>query len=434
MTVQHSTKPAIKISATMALNAKINELMAQGHQIFHLGFGEARFPVHPKILAALTEHATARSYLPVPGLPQLRAQVAGYYRRKFQIEVDAGQVIIGPGSKSLLFAALQALEGDLILPSPSWVSYDAQAYLAGKAVSWVPTDLADHYCLTPAKLKAGLQAARQAGQSPGVLVLNNPHNPVGVMYPPHLLAELADTARAEGLIIISDEIYALTAYGDIPPTCMASYYPEGAIVTGGLSKHLSLGGWRLGVAILPAGEFGERLYYRMIAVAGAIWTTVAAPIQYAAVVAYSDDPDIDAYVAACTTIHGYVTNHLYQVLHALKVPCPQPTGGFYLYPSFAPWREVLAKKHNVRTSADLANFLLDEEYIASLPGSDFGADPHDLTLRLATSYLYALTEAEAEAMLATYHKNLSPEQFLQEACPRVIQVGERFKSFIASLG
>jgi aspartate aminotransferase len=353
--VKSSVKP-IKMSATMAINARVNQLLAEGYKVFHLGFGEARFPVHPKILESFRAHATARCYLPVAGLPELRAQVADYYRRRFYIEAEAEQVIVGSGSKSLLFAAMQVLTGDVILPSPSWVSYDTQAYLAGKAVHWVPTYLEDNYCLTPEGLTSGLNTAKEIGQKPGILVLNTPHNPTGVMYPPQLLADLAEVAKSEQLIIISDEIYALTAYGDIPHISIAHYYPEGTIVTGGLSKHLSLGGRRLGVAILPSGEFGADLHRQMTAIASAVWTTAAAPTQYAAVTGYSDDPEIDAYTDMCATIHGHVTSHLYRVFHDLEVPCPKPGGGFYLYPSFAPWRKQLAQKHNVHTSQDLANF------------------------------------------------------------------------------
>ncbi len=426
-------KSPLKDSATLAINAKISELLAEGHPVLHLGFGEARFPVHPKILAAFRENATARSYLPVPGLRELRTQIAGYYRRKFQIESTAEQVIVGSGSKTLLFAAMQALTGDVLLPAPTWVSYDVQAYLTGKAVTWVPTRLEDNHCLTAAGLAAGLEAARNAGQSPSILVLNSPGNPTGVVYPPALLAELAEVARAENLVIISDEIYAMTTYGDTPHVSMAHYYPERTIVTGGLSKHLSLGGWRLGVAVLPPGDFGAELHRYMTAVAGAIWTTAAAPVQYAAVVAYSDDPDIDAYAEVCTRIHGAITGYLYETLHALAVPCPKPSGGFYVYPSFAPWRETLAAKHNVHTSQDLARFLLDEEHLATLPGTDFGATPEDLTLRLATSYLYGFTDTEGEAMLSLFQQGLSRQEFLQQACPKVIEVGERLGRLIESL-
>ncbi|MDX1521991.1 MAG: aminotransferase class I/II-fold pyridoxal phosphate-dependent enzyme [Anaerolineae bacterium] len=424
---------ALKVSSTLAINTKINELLAARQPVYHLGFGESRFPVHPKILAALLEHASERSYLPVAGLPALREAIAGHARRCFGLEVEAGQIIVGSGSKSLLFAAIQALPGDMLLPSPSWVSYDKQAYLTGKAVHWIPTSAADQFCLTATDFQAGIAAARAAGQRPGILVLNSPNNPTGVMYPPELLARLAEVAKAENVVIISDEIYALTAYGQTPHRSMARYYPDGTVVTSGLSKHLSLGGWRLGYAIVPPNEFGQHLHQQMAAIASNIWTTAAAPVQHAAVVAYGDLPDIEAYVQTCATIHGLVTGYLYEVLTALGVPCPQPSGGFYLYPSFAPWRAALAGRHSVHTSDDLAHFLLDEEHIATLPGTDFGANPNELTLRLATSYLYALDDADGETLLATYRQGLPRDQFLQAACPKVIEVGERFRSFITSL-
>ncbi len=428
-----SIKQPLKQSSTLAINTKINAMMAAGQPVFHLGFGEARFPVHPKILAAFRENATARSYLPVAGLPELREKIAIYYQHKFQIGAAADQIIVGSGSKSLLFAALQVLEGDLLLPSPSWVSYDKQAYLIGKAVSWIPTDLANNYCMTASDFQAGIQAARGSGQSPGVIVLNTPNNPSGVMYPPELLAELAEVAKAENIIIISDEIYAQTAYGDVPHQSIATMYPEGTIVTGGLSKHLSLGGWRLGMAILPPTDFGKAIHSSMTAVASNIWTTAAAPVQYAALVAYSDDPEIDAYVDTCATIHGYVTGYLYEQFQQMNVPCPKPSGGFYLYPDFSPWRAVLADRHNVHTSFDLANFLLDEEGIATLPGGDFGAPGTALTLRMATSYLYALTDTEGDQLFELFAQNLPRDEFLQAACPKVLEVGERFKTLVEGL-
>ncbi|MEM7346531.1 MAG: aminotransferase class I/II-fold pyridoxal phosphate-dependent enzyme, partial [Chloroflexota bacterium] len=374
-----------------------------------------------------------RSYLPVAGLPELRSLIADYYRRKFGIEADASQVIVGSGSKSLLFAAIYTLPGDLLLPSPSWVSYDKQADLIGKQVTWIPTMLEADHCLTPDEFRQGIQHAREVGQSPGIIVLNSPNNPSGVMYSPELLAGLAEVARAEEIVIISDEIYAQTAYGNIPHTSMAHYYPEGTIVTGGLSKHLSLGGWRLGAAILPPGEVTQQLLQRMVAIASNIWTTAAAPVQYAALTAYSDDPEIEAYVETCATIHGYVTRYLYEVMQSLEIPCPQPSGGFYLYPSFAPWRQTLAERHNVHTSEQLAHFLLDEEHIAALPGTDFGAPPEALTLRLATSYLYALNDEEGEVLLETYRQGLPRDQFLRQACPKLIEVGEKFRALIGSL-
>ena len=93
----------------MAINTRVNELLAAGEKVYHLGFGESRFPVHPKILEALRANAAQRSYLPVAGLSALRQAVAEFYRRRFQIEATTERVIIGSGSKSLIFAAIAAL-------------------------------------------------------------------------------------------------------------------------------------------------------------------------------------------------------------------------------------------------------------------------------------------------------------------------------------
>lgn len=427
------TTTQVKPSATMAINARVSELLARNVPVFHMGFGESRFPVHPRILEALREHAMARSYLFVAGLPELRAAVAAYYRREFGLEAEASQVIVGPGSKSLLFAVMQVLRGDVLMPTPTWVSYEPQARLVGKNVTQIATRQEDDYRLTPAELQASLAAARAAGQNPRILILNTPNNPTGVMYPPDLLAELAELARREQLLVISDEIYAQTAYGEIPHTSIARFYPEGTVVTGGLSKHLSLGGWRIGVAVLPPGPGGAQLMQAVSVVAGAIWTTVAAPLQYAAIVAYGDDPDIAAYIKTCAAIHGCVTRYLHRMLAEVGLNCPQPTGGFYLYPSFDPWRATLRQRHQVTSAVELAELLLNEEHIATLPGSDFGARPEDLTLRLSTSYLYALNDQDAESLLAIYRETADVDEFLQQACPRVIEVGRRWQSFVRGL-
>jgi aspartate aminotransferase len=160
---------------------------------------------------------------------------------------------------------------------------------------------------------------------------------------------------------------------------------------------------------------------------------VAAPVQYAATVAYSDDPDIASYVATCTAIHGQVTGFLHRTLTEAGLPCPRPSGGFYLYPSFAPWREALERRHRVTNSIELANLLLNEEHIATLPGPDFGDAPQNLTLRLSTSYLYALDDGDAEAVLKVYETTAGAADFLPQACPRVIEVAGQWRAFAQGL-
>ena len=121
-------------SPTLRINETVISKWRAGETVYHLGFGESRFPVHPLLLAALNEHAKAKSYLPSRGLPQLLDAVAAYYTRHLGIDFDAGQVVIGPGSKALIYAIQMAVGAELYLPTPSWVSYAPQARMLGKPV------------------------------------------------------------------------------------------------------------------------------------------------------------------------------------------------------------------------------------------------------------------------------------------------------------
>jgi aspartate aminotransferase len=125
------------LSATLAINEDVKRRIRDGERILHLGFGEAGLPIHPTLLDALAAGASEGGYDPVAGDPVLRQAVADFYARR-GLETDASQIIVGPGSKAILFALMLALEGDLVLPRPAWVSYEAQAFLAGKRVIRVP--------------------------------------------------------------------------------------------------------------------------------------------------------------------------------------------------------------------------------------------------------------------------------------------------------
>ncbi|HEV2583968.1 MAG TPA: aminotransferase class I/II-fold pyridoxal phosphate-dependent enzyme, partial [Ktedonobacteraceae bacterium] len=297
-----------------------------------------------------------------------------------------------PGSKPLLFALIQLLEGDVLLPAPSWVSYAPHAHLANRRVALVETDPRDHHRLTTGALADALTRAQHAGADPRILVVNTPSNPTGGMFAREDIEAIASWAREHGITIISDEIYAELAHGWREHLSPARYYPEGCIVTGGLSKAFSAGGWRLGYAALPPGDAGQRLMSSLQALASEIWSAASTPVMQAAVTAYSANPDLETYVQSCARLHSYTTSRLYEVLVDLGVDCPRPAGGFYLYPDFAPWQASL-RQRGITTSNQLARHLLDEWNIATLPGTAFGDKPEALRLRLATSMLYAQAPA-----------------------------------------
>ena len=171
----------------------------------------------------------------------------------------------------------------------------------------------------------------------------------------------------------------------------------------------------------------------MTAVAGAVWTTPASPVQHAAVAAYGDDPELDAYIRACAAIQGRMTRFLHRGLTDLEVPCPEPSGAFYLYPSFRPWAEPLRAVHSVESCGDLCSLLLREAEIATLPGCDFGSDPSWLALRLSTSQLHRLGEASVERVVALASPAVSDEDFHRQVCPDLAEVAARLERFVGAL-
>lgn len=383
-------------SATLAMNEAVAARRAAGQETIHLGFGEASFPLHPLLRGALNAAAEQTGYAPVLGIAALRQAIAGYLTRTRHLETSAASIAVGPGSKPLIYTLLHILDGDLLLPAPSWVSYAPQAQLAGKQVIGVATDESDHHRLTSQALDDALERAHGQGANARILITNTPSNPTGGMFARADVETLALWCREHGITLISDEIYAELAHGWREHISPALFYPEGCIVTGGLSKAFSAGGWRLGYAALPGGEAGARLMNALRALASEIWSSATTPVQAAAVAAYSHHPDLERYVQRAARLHGYVTHQLYETLIALGALCPRPAGGFYLYPDFAPWRSQLAA-FNIHTSDDLARYLLDRWDIATLPGSAFAEHPSALRLRLATSLLYTPLDARSPA-------------------------------------
>jgi aspartate/methionine/tyrosine aminotransferase len=381
-----STAQTLATSATLSVNEAVAKRRAAGRETIHLGFGEASFPLHPLLATALAEAARHTGYAPVLGLPKLRQAIAEYLARKRGLAFSPDQIIVAPGSKPLLYALLQVLEGDLLLPVPSWVSYAPQARQAGRKVTGVETDPVDCHRLTPHALSQAMLQARKDGANPRILIVNTPSNPTGSMFERVDVEAIALWAREEGVTLISDEIYAELAHGWREHISPASFYPEGCIVTGGLSKAFSAGGWRLGYAALPPTSGGTMAMAALRGLASEIWSSTATPVQEAAIVAYSSDESIEQYVHQSALVHGYLAGRLYKSLADLDVPCPRPAGGFYLYPDFSPWRSTLATM-GIKTGSELVNYLLEEWDIATLPGFAFGEPPDSLRLRLATSLL-----------------------------------------------
>jgi aspartate aminotransferase len=266
--------------------------------------------------------------------------------------------------------------GDLVIPTPSWVSYAPQAHIIGRTVQWVATRPEEGWRLRPDELE---RICEDDPERPRIAILNYPGNPTGRTYSTEELKGLARIARAHRVVLVSDEIYGELHHRG-QHVSVARFYPEGTIVSGGLSKWCGAGGWRLGVFAVP--ESLRWLLDALAVVASETFTSTSAPIQYAAVRAYEGGPEIDRYLVNSRRVLRALGKHCATVLGKARISVPGPQGGFYLFPNFEPVAEVLAER-GVVTGATLCEHLLEQAGVALLPGSDFGRPKEELTARLA---------------------------------------------------
>ena len=145
----------LKPSATLAINEQCRQLVLQGKEVFRFGLGQSPFPVPDCVIEALKNNAHQKEYLPVKGLQQLREAIAGHNLRHEKVKTSPDNVLVGPGSKELIFILQMVYYGDLIIPTPSWVSYSPQAQIIGRNVHWAPTSQSNYWRLSYEELEIG---------------------------------------------------------------------------------------------------------------------------------------------------------------------------------------------------------------------------------------------------------------------------------------
>ncbi len=419
----------LKPSATLAINELVVKKRQKGQKIYHMGFGESPFPVHPRVKQALCTHADKKYYSPTQGFLALRKQICVFYKKAFGLKFKPKQVIVALGSKSLIFHAIAALEGPLLLPTPSWVSYQHQAYLVHKKVLFLETSPENSYLLTPSLLLAALEKTHLELSTQKLLLLNYPGNPTAQSYSKEQLEALVPILRKHNVIVISDEIYSLISYNGQDHHSMAEFYPEGTIITGGFSKDRSLGGYRLGVLLLP--KRNDDVKRSILSIISEIWSSASSPIQYAAIEAYTPDKEMLTFIQKCTAIHKIMTNYVYERMEKAGISCLPPKGGFYLFPDWNNHKKTL-KEMGIRTSKMLAKYLLKKYNLASLPGSEFGMPRKNLCLRLSTvDYDGGLILNEYMERSLEIEKN--PVEFIRNYAPNLVTASNILEEFTKSL-
>ena len=354
----------LKPSATLAVNAKAQELKAQGREIISLAVGEPDFgtPLHVREAAKKAIDEGFTRYTPVPGIPDLRAAIAGYYGQFYGVGAAGENTMASTGGKQVLYNLLQALlnPGDeVLIPAPYWVSYPPMVELAGGLPVIVPTTPESGFLVTVRDLEAFCTPRTVA------LILNTPSNPTGCHYDQAALDDIARWAKSKGIFIISDEVYDRLVYDPAKPSTLSAFWqkhPSSVAVVGALSKSFCMTGWRMGWLLGHA-----ELVKACSKIQGQSTSNINSITQKAAIAALTGPWDlVDEMKVAFLRRRDLALS----IIRSWPgVTCPTPDGAFYLFP-------VLDRYYSAETpdSAALCTKFLEEAGVALVPGSAFGDD------------------------------------------------------------
>ncbi len=363
----------ISPSPTLAIDAKAKAMKAAGEDVCGFAAGEPDFdtPEHIKAACIAALLAGKTKYSPTPGIEELRAAIAMRYGEEYGLKVVPGQVVVSPGGKFSCYLGVLAVcsPGDeVIIPAPYWVSYPEMVKLAGATPKFVLCDDRTGFKLSPAQLEAAITPKTR------LLILNSPSNPTGAVYSHAELVALVAIAVRHNLYILSDEMYEHLMYDGAQPTCVATLSKDAearTIVVAGFSKTYSMTGWRIGtlVAPLPIAKAIAEIQSQQS-------SNVTTFAQYGALAALVEKEKTAVSVKAMLTAFDRRRKYLHTELNKIPgISCLLAGGAFYLFPNISSFG---------LKDADFCAKLLEQEKVAAVPGSAFGAEGY-LRLSYATS-------------------------------------------------
>ena len=400
----------LKPSSTLLINETSRKLEEQGKKIYKFGFGQSPFKVPEDVVEELKNNSHQNKYLPMQGLLELRNAVAKYTSKKKNFEYKSENVIIGPGSKELMFLLHIIFDGEIILPAPSWVSYVPQAILGRNKIQILQTKRENNWFPTAAEIEKVILKNKNKNY---LLFLNSPNNPSGQIC--ENLEEISEIANKYNLIILSDEIYSELTFEDSFKS-ISNFCPEKTIISTGLSKWCGAGGWRLGYFLIPDNLLEIKNMINVLA--SETFSAVSAPIQYAAIKAYENDHS--NYINKSKNILSAVGNYVYENLKSNKILINKPQGGFYLMPEF------LNKKF--KSSSEMCDSILNDTGVALLPGSDFGFDETKMLARLS------FTDFDGQEFMNKIEDNQKIENdHIANLAPKIIEGVDKLKKWSESI-
>ena len=359
---------AIAESATLAVDSKAKALKAAGRPVIGFGAGEPDFPTPDYIVNSAVEAAKVAAnhrYTPAAGLPELRDAIVKKTKRDSNYEITSDQVLVTNGGKQAVYQAFASIldPGDeVLLPSPYWTTYPECIKLAGGVSVEVFADESQNYLVSVEQLEKARTPKTK------VVLFCSPSNPTGSVYSPEQVKAIGDWALANGLWVVTDEIYEHLLYdgATAPSICVAvPALADRTIIINGVAKTYAMTGWRVGWMIGPKDVIKAATNLQ-----SHLSSNVSNISQRAAITALTGDLSA---VHKMGEAFDRRRKLIVQLLNEIPgVSCPNPTGAFYVYPSV---KGVLGKEirgKRPKTSAELATLILEEVEVAAVPGEAFG--------------------------------------------------------------
>jgi aminotransferase len=351
---------------------KYFDIAATMSDVISLGIGEPDFVTPRPIMDAgiLSLNQGKTQYTSNSGLIELRQAVAKNLRRLYRVSYEWDtEILVTVGVSEALYLALTAVldPGDEVLvPQPCFVAYTAEVSFAGGVPVPVRTRVEENFQVTAEQIERALTPKTKA------LLIGYPNNPTGAVIERAYLEQIAQLAERHDLVVISDEIYDRLVYGGFQHVCFASLPGMHArtVTLGGLSKSHAMTGWRLGYAAAPSELLAAMRKIHQYTIMSA-----PTPAQYAGIEALNHG---EPFVQRMVSEYDRRRTMLVSGLNTLGLDCFEPKGAFYAFPS--------VKKSGMDEST-FADRLLDEEHVAVVPGSAFGAGGEGyVRLSYATAY------------------------------------------------
>ena len=350
-------------SATMAAMQAAEALRASGANVCDLGAGEPDFdtPDNIKDAGERAMRAGRTKYTAAGGMREINGAIIEFYKREFGTEYQRGEVMVTAGGKQAVFNAVVTLlnPGDeALIPKPYWVTFPEIVVFAGGTPVFIETEETD-FVLTVDQVERAITPRTK------LLILNSPSNPSGRVLPPQEFRRIMELTSERGIYVVSDECYLRFVYppGEVfSAASLPSEHRAYLCIAGSFSKTYAMTGWRMGYSLAPA-EWTKA----MCKVQGHSTSNANSIAQWAAVEALNGPQE------SVARMLGEYTRRREWLLNALRdipgIKCSEPEGAFYAFPDV---RGCLKK--DLKTSADFAQRLLEEEHVVVTDGAGFGAE------------------------------------------------------------